>query len=144
MVRKKQELSRKTLSGLEEQMRLYPKIPRLKAEALVTAELSREHDVNWWIKGSRKKSEPPLEALMRKENNKAYQYYDQLEKDIDSTMSGLAQELQKLVRECFWGENSYYDWGTIGAVYMGVGVGQAYSIRYKILELFALHRGVLF
>ena len=51
MVRKKQELSRKTLSGLEEQMRLYPKIPRLKAEALVTAELSREHDVNWWIRG---------------------------------------------------------------------------------------------
>lgn len=144
MARKKQELSRKTLAGLEEQMRLYPRIPRLKAEALVAAEISKGFDENWWIKGSRKKSEPPLEALMRKENNKAYQYYDQLEKDIENTVSGLAPELQKIVRECFWGKNSYYDWSTIGAVYMGVGTRQIYEIRYKILALFALHRGVLF
>lgn len=66
MARKKQELSRKTLARLEEEMRLYPKIPRLKAEALVTAELNRDTDVNWWIQGSRKKSEPPLDELMKK------------------------------------------------------------------------------
>ena len=110
MARKKQELSRGTLARLEEEMRLYPKIPRLKAEALVTAELSREHDENWWIKGSRKKSEPPLDELMKKEGNKAYQYYDQLAKDIEITVSKLTPELGQVIHECLWGMNSYYDW----------------------------------
>lgn len=144
MARKKQELSRKTLARLEEEMRMYPKIPRLKAEALVTAELNRGTDVNWWIQGSRKKSEPPLDELMKKEGNKAYQYYDQLAKDIERTVSGLSPDVQKVVRECFWGMNSYYDWGTIGKRYLGVSIGQSYSVRYKILEKFAMQRGISF
>ena len=144
MARKKQELSRKTLARLEEEMRLYPKIPRLKAEALVTAELNHDTDVNWWIQGSRKKSEPPLDELMKKEGNKAYQYYDQLAKDIERTVSGLSPDLQKIIHECFWGINSYYDWGTIGKMYLEVSVGQSYSVRYKILEKFAVQRGISF
>ena len=144
MARKKQELSRSTLARLEEEMRLYPKIPRLKAEALVTAELSREHDENWWIKGSRKKSEPPLDELMKKEGNKAYQYYDQLAKDIEITVSKLTPELSQVIHECFWGMNSYFDWGTIGKIYLEVSVGQAYSVRYKMLEGFAKQRGISF
>ena len=144
MARKKQELSRKTLARLEEEMRLYPKITRLKAEALVTAELNRDTDVNWWIQGSRKKSEPPLDELMKKEGNKAYQYYDQLAKDIERTVSGLSPDLQKIIRECLWGMNSYYDWGTIGKIYLEVSVGQSYSVRYKILEKFAIQRGISF
>ena len=143
MARKKQELSRKTLARLEEEMRLYPKIPRLKAEALVTAELNRGTDVNWWIQGSRKKSEPPLDELMKKEGNKAYQYYDQLAKDIEGTVSGLSPDLQKIIHECSWGMNNYYDWGTIGKIYLEVSVGQSYSVRYKILEKFAVQRGIL-
>lgn len=144
MARKKQELSRSTLARLEEEMRLYPKIPRLKAEALVTAELSREHDENWWIKGSRKKSEPPLDELMKKEGNKAYQYYDQLSKDIEITVSKLTPELGQVIHECLWGMNSYYDWTTIGQVYLNVGVRQIYSVRYEILESFAKQRGISF
>ena len=144
MARKKQELSRKTLARLEEEMRLYPNITRLKAEALVTAELNRDTDVNWWIQGSRKKSEPPLDKLMKKEGNKAYQYYDQLAKDIERTVSGLSPDLQKIIHECFWGMNSYYDWGTIGKIYLEVSVGQSYSVRYKILEKFAVQRGISF
>ncbi|MDN5440914.1 MAG: transcriptional regulator [Lactococcus lactis] len=144
MARKKQELSRSTLARLEEEMRLYPKIPRLKAEALVTAELSREHDENWWIKGSRKKSEPPLDELMKKEGNKAYQYYDQLAKDIEITVSKLTPELGQVIHECLWGMNSYYDWTTIGQVYLNVGVRQIYSVRYEILESFAKQRGISF
>lgn len=144
MARKKQELSRSTLARLEEEMRLYPKIPRLKAEALVTAELSRDHDENWWIKGSRKKSEPPLDELMKKEGNKAYQYYDQLARDIEITVSKLAPELGQVIHECLWGMNSYYDWTTIGQVYLNVGVRQIYSVRYEILESFAKQRGISF
>ncbi|CEN29355.1 hypothetical protein [Pseudolactococcus piscium] len=144
MARKKQELSRSTLARLEEEMRLYPKIPRLKAEALVTAELSRDHDENWWIKGSRKKSEPPLDELMKKEGNKAYQYYDQLARDIEFTVSKLTPELGQVIHECFWGMNSYYDWPTIGQVYLHVGYRQIYSVRYEILESFAKQRGISF
>lgn len=144
MARKKQELSRKTLARLEEEMRLYPKITRLKAEALVTAELSRDTDENWWIKGSRKKSEPPLDELMKKEGNKAYQYYDQLAKDIERTVSGLSPDLQKIIHECFWGINSYFDWTTIGQVYLNIGVRQIYAVRYSILESFAVQRGISF
>ncbi|WP_394204648.1 transcriptional regulator [Lactococcus chungangensis] len=144
MARKKQELSRKTLARLEEEMRMYPKIPRLKAEALVTAELNRDTDVNWWIQGSRKKSEPPLDELMKKEGNKAYQYYDQLAKDIERTVSGLSPDLQKIIHECFWGMNSYYDWPTIGTVYLNISYRQIYSVRYGILEQFAMQRGITF
>lgn len=139
MARKNQLLTRKTLAGLEEQIRLYPQISRLKAEALLAAELVNEHDPTWWI-NKNNKSNPVIE----KENNKAFQFYDQLEKDIDSTVSGLAPELKKIVHECLWGKNYYYDWSTIGLVYLGVGTRQIYAIRYQILELFALHRGVMF
>ena len=144
MARKKQELSRKTLARLEEEMRLYPKIPWLKAEALVTAELNHDTDVNWWIQGSRKKSEPPLDELMKKEGNKAYQYYDQLAKDIERTVSGLSPDLQKIIHECFWGMNNYLDWTTIGTIYLHVGVRQIYAVRYNILESFAIQRGIAF
>ena len=117
---------------------------RLKAEALVTAELNRDTDVNWWIQGSRKKSEPPLDELMKKEGNKAYQYYDQLAKDIERTVSGLSPDLQKIIHECFWGMNNYLDWTTIGTIYLHVGVRQIYSVRYGILEQFAMQRGITF
>jgi hypothetical protein len=142
--KQKQKLNRTTLASLEGDMRLYPKIPRIKAEALVTAELSKGIDVNWWIKGSRKQSEPPLEDLLKKEGNKAYQYYDQLGKDIERTVTGLNPELQEIIHECFWGPHSYYDWPTIGSVYLNVGRRQSYSIRYSILEEFAMQRGIFF
>lgn len=139
--RKNQILTRKTLAGLEEQMRLYPEISRLKAEALLTSELSDKHDITWWVE---KDNATKMINKKISRENKAYKFYDQLEKDIDSTVSGLAPELQRIIEECFWGENKYYDWSTIGLVYLGVGTRQIYAIRYQILELFALHRGVMF
>ena len=141
MSRKNQILTRKTLAGLEEQMRLYPVISRLKAEALLTSELSDKHDTTWWVE---KDNATKMINKKISRENKAYKFYDQLEKDIDSTVSGLAPELQRIIKECFWGENKYYDWSTIGLVYLGVGTRQIYAIRYQILELFALHRGVMF
>jgi len=143
LAKKRQELSRHTLGHLEEEMRIYPRIPKLKAQALLTAEI-KGFDENWWIKGTNKRSEPPLDELLKKERNRAYQYYDKLEKDIKKTVEGLAPELQKIVIECFWGENSYYDWSTIGLVYLGVGTAKIYEVRYKILEGFAKVRGVTF
>ena len=141
MSRKNQILTRKTLAGLEEQMRLYPEISRLKAEALLTSELSDKHDITWWVE---KDNATKMINKKISRENKAYKFYDQLEKDFDSTVSGLAPELQRIIEECFWGENKYYDWSTIGLVYLGVGTRQIYAIRYQILELFALHRGVMF
>lgn len=56
----------------------------------------------------------------------------------------ITPELGQVIHECLWGMNSYYDWPTIGQVYLHVGYRQIYSVRYEILESFAKQRGISF
>ena len=112
-MRKKQELSSKTLAFLEEEMRIYPKVAYLKAIAEQTG------------------------------NQKSVSYYENLERDIKEVFNELPDDLQAIVTECFWGKNRHLNWETIGEIYLGFERRKAYEVRYQILEELALKKGML-
>ena len=112
-MRKKQEISTAKLKSLEEDFRSKPRLDFLIAVA------------------------------ERRNNYYSLAYYKKLQREINTTYERLAPELKYLVDKCFWGDNDYLDWANIGEVYFSGSERNAFDARYKILEEFAIVKGIL-
>ncbi len=135
------ELTKTQLAALEEDFRMYHKIPSKIAEALVAREWKPE-DVNSWIKGSRTHNEKALNDLIKREDNKSYLYYSKLYADISRAYDKLTVELKDLVEQYLWGDFNYLGWIEISQ-HVHCSTGSVYRKRYKILESLAIERGIL-
>lgn len=135
------ELSKTKLAVLEEDFRSYYMLPQKIKLALASAEW-RPEDINAQFKGSGRHNEPALNELLKREKNKSYLYYSKLYADIKTAYCQLNDELKQIVDEYIWGESSYLSWEEI-AKREGVSKSGAYNRRYKILETYAIERGIL-
>lgn len=135
------ELSKTKLASLEEDFRSYRKIPSKIAEALVAKEWKPE-DMNSWIKGTQQHTEQALTELIKREDNKSYIYYSKLYADITHAYDGLTDELKHIVDKYMWGDSNYMGWVEVGKDTYCSTAG-IYKKRYKILEAFAIERGIL-
>lgn len=136
------ELTKTKLADLEEDFRLYKKIPSKIAEALVAREWKPE-DANSWIKGSQTHTEKALTDLIKREDNKSYLYYSKLYMDISNAYESLSSELKGIVDKYLWGELDYLEWREI-AEYEHCSKTAVYKKRFKILESLAIQQGKVF
>ncbi|MBU5366671.1 transcriptional regulator [Enterococcus devriesei] len=136
------ELTKTQLAALEEDFRMYHKIPSKIAEALVAREWKPE-DVNSWIKGSRTHNEEALNDLIKREDNKSYLYYSKLYADISRAYKSVSEELREIVDVYMWGELNYLEWREV-AEHIHCSKTAVYKKRYKILESLAIQQGKVF
>jgi RinA family phage transcriptional activator len=140
----KQELDAITLKHLENEFRLYPLLPKLKAEAELEAQYrQKEEDVNAGIKSNYPVSNPTAAQVLAKYNSPKVKRLNELENQIKTAYSNLAPELQLIVTECLWGDYSYINWEHGVPERYHCSKNTAYRMRYKILEQLAIAKGFL-
>lgn len=80
--------------------------------------------------------------VMKQMNDPFIQQRELWKKSIEWTISEQSSDVQMLVREKYWGEQSYLDWETLGNIH-GFTKSTVYRVRDKVLEEFAKKIGYI-
>lgn len=85
----------------------------------------------------------PIESQIIKEQTDPFiMQREAWKKGIKQTLDKQNEDVQAMIQDKFWGENSYMDWTTIGELYK-CSQSKTYRIRYKVLEEFAKNIGYI-
>lgn len=85
----------------------------------------------------------PIESQVIKEQSDPFiQQREVWKRGIEKTIQKQNDDVKAMIRDKYWGENSYMDWTAIGALHC-CSQSKIYRIRYKFLEEFARNIGYI-
>ncbi|API89420.1 hypothetical protein BKP56_09200 [Marinilactibacillus sp. 15R] len=106
----------------------------------------REHDTNVGGGRSNRVSSQVENQVIREMSDPFIIQRDTWKKAIEETINEQSGDVQEIIKEKYWGKNSYMDWETLGQALdedKKQSRSTMYRIRYKVLECFAKKIGYI-